>query len=775
MSDPFIPGIRRISVRAKSRRSGVTHQFYFVLNLEQLTEEVAFGLPGHDKDSGTPREFWSDMELSQCVLGEHDATFVAKLAAENLALEFSETILNSDLNDKAVTFARGEGGFNSRMFDADGNDLGSTTLFIPEWKVRGKALGRSFRELAAERTYEVAFGSDDVISSRLVELMTYYLKPLQKLNRQVRAQSQVVSRAIGKVQNAHLAMTAMQDFARTPAERRKLWATNPPKVKDLALVDDASIIPNAPTNQQRSDAASLRDNTLPNLISPLTDLLAWLNDGSSGESKAPLARERNKAAKTLLDTLRTEDVVTTLLAHSEFVAPGIWFVFELFLVECFSQMATAPDVLAELLGAEFMTIASLATARDLVLDVPEESTRRERELVAAINTFVPDTELVAKKTTLTEALENLGKADGAKSTLGLVQRHGDAVSRLVFAAVPSVSRKLAELANAMNRDGDLAARSWLFRTAVGVADVNDGMAQRLFNDVSKLAKTSDKANAKVIFDLKHGALRDSRLALGSDIAWSSVKGILATQALWEVFVANRNKGDLAVRQLKAISTVITAAETGLELTQALAKAPSYFLASERGKGLVSGISTVTDHALFKGVGHFGSFIGFVGTILVESQKRPTSVTETEQSRENVLLSGVQLALAIGAAVIPGGLPVASLVLFVGQTFLLNRDVWAAVIPGIEALPGPGQFVRAVWKDLHTDKALKRVSEGSPVTKRLRDRLILLDQRTPEALSAGRGAFWRISPGDFILAPRAAGVLQQQYGFDQASATLIVRR
>lgn len=782
MTDPYIPGIRRVRVREDGRRAGTDEDYYFAINLDQLTREVAFREPGYEQDKGTPQEFWSDMELAQALLGDLDATFVKKEQAEELALQLSEVIAGVPMNDKAVAYGRPAegGGFSSRLDDG----TTPTVLYIPERETRNTKLRMNYRRLAAARTYEVTIGDQEKIFERLTYLTKIYLEPLQKNNAELQAASAVVIGALGKVENAHLAVTAMMDFAQPAIVRRGLWTAIDENDIAYELFEKDQIIPKLPTKTQREAAKSLRDNALPSLAKWLAKLLAWINSGvpSDGKPYAPAA-ERNELAKRYLDMLRDDEVVLELLENNEFVEPFVWRLFENFLVESFQQLATAPDVLADLTKSEFMTLARVATARDLVLKVPAESTHAQRALIDRVSTFVPETELRDNKTALGEALEKLDAVASLKSS---ITRHGDTLARLVFGAMPSVTHHLAEIANAMNENGELTARAWVFRTVVGVANINDHRSQQLFEQVSELARLATdedkakkaKAMAGLVFDPKSGALRESKAWLANELAWKGLASAVAFYAVWEAWLpqGSHKDKDAAQRSLQGLTLICGAAQSGVELVQTLAKGATFTRAAgEHGASLLGSLEKVTGHGLYKGLGHFSSFLGFVSAIMSAANTRPKSATEADIAREKVLLQGLQFVLSVAGEVVPGGLPLAGLVLFAGQTFLLNRELWAEVIADIEALPGPGRYVRQVWSDIKYDKTLQRYAKASPYGGFIDTQLQQIELYTPEAAESGWAATWRIAPGDMTQSPLVAGVLVRQYGFDPASAGVIASR
>lgn len=775
MPNPEVPGIRRVKIDRASHRAGRPERFYFAVNLDELTEEVAFGRPGHDKDSGTPRAFWSDEDLARCLFGPKDLLFTSVEAKAEAILLLGHLVAGTKMNDAAIQHARKGQGFTSRRQDAKGNPRGPTILYFPEDEVRDLRLPDKHRELVAERLHKIVPGGDKSVLEHLSQFTKDNILRVEAANKALRKQTRPVAAALGKIQNAHMAITAMIDFAKSPAERKALWATDEPITRNK-LVSQEQLVPEMPKAGQIQHAELVRSQTLPRIAKPLGALMSWLTSGlpyqgPDGKSfpRSAKAKFRNDVARLLLDELRGDAVILSLLEHYDLLTWGVRLMLDLLLSRAFRQMASAPDVAADLAASEFMTIARLATARDL--DIKSKgSTERENALAGRL-AFVPAVELREVPTPLTKKLEAMltvkGKAVG----------HGDTLGRLLAAAMPTMVYKVAEAAEASGGDGELTVRAWLFSTVIGVADVDNSAAQKLFDEVSKAATlpatASEKARHKAIsnlFELRKGPLAGAHVQVASSVGQNALKSVLAIFALTETMRAKDKPHEL--HDVKVLKAFIEASQAGFEFGVALAKAPQAFRAAGgQGGDLLAKLDKLTEHGLYKGVGHFASFLGFISTVFTAIHSVPTSRTDGEKQAEAVVMSALDLTVGIAATFVPGGLPVATLVLFVSQAIVFNRDLWAFMLD-LDTLAPTGEYVRGVWRELrHTDKALKGlVGFGPPdLRKQFGTHLDDLDKLTPEAFDTGMSPFWRLGATDLFMPTFVVDVLQKQYGFDRATA------
>ncbi len=779
MKNIYVPGIRR-------KRMGMHDdeherhmpEFYYAINLQELPEAVAFGRSGYDPGNPMLRDYWTDEQLVRVLFDptltdnqvqpeETEAWSAARLAVANI-------ISGCRLNAEAIAHSRDGEGFHSRMLDADGAEIGPTILWISVSRLRNAApngtheLGQQYGRMLSERTYEVEVASQNTTEY----LETFYrnrVARVRQLNDKLREQTAPVRLALAKIHNAHLAVTAMLDFAKSPAERRRLWNESRPKEQD-PWVFSSDVLPTPPTGQQVSNAEQLRDNTLEPLAEHLSRTLQWMNSGEAEQGVSwETAKHRNLAARRLLDELREDSVIGLMLDHHDRVPYHEWFVLENLLVDAFLQISTAPDVLPDLLGSEVLAMTRVAARRDCYIEAKSGVTVRERELSGVMAAMVPEIDLKEQETPLSKRLIAL------KDQADKVKTHGETFVKLWAAMVPPMQHMLRKIATKIGVDPSVYQRAVTIRSMFGSTPLPDKDQLSLWQSLNKVARTRDKRKALLeIFDAEKGLLRNSSRHIDNDMAWSGFKGIVALIALHETFVDGKKKP--AMYTIDGMKAVLEATTAGVEFAETLTASPTFMkAASHRGESLFDALDGVSEKTWFKGLGAATAFLDLTGAVFSAKLTPTMTETEKETKAEKVLLSGMQLAVAVVSA-FTVAMPVASLVLFAGQTLLLSRAQWAAkILPDVQALPGTGRFVRGVWKSLMEDKKFKALMTACPRGHSVNSILGSLKLHTSEVHQEGVSSFWSLSDGKMLHPEIVEGVLVRQYGLDEISADDIVER
>jgi hypothetical protein len=183
-------------------------------------------------------------------------------------------------------------------------------------------------------------------------------------------------------------------------------------------------------------------------------------------------------------------------------------------------------------------------------------------------------------------------------------------------------------------------------------------------------------------------------------------------------------------------------------------------------------------------------LSFIGSVMeFRSAGRKQSQETREQASEKAILDGLSLAVGAVGFVIGAELALASFAIFIGQNVLLNRDVWAMVLPGVARAPAPQSFLSKVLRNLDTDDLVQRmrheaelgVAKGGVSTadfdKALAKLLKVIDVPTSDDPTSR--TFWDVGgPAGASVEYvnfSAVDVLREYYGFSESAAVDIVRK
>jgi len=206
-----------------------------------------------------------------------------------------------------------------------------------------------------------------------------------------------------------------------------------------------------------------------------------------------------------------------------------------------------------------------------------------------------------------------------------------------------------------------------------------------------------------------------------------------------------------------------------------------------------GVITAAD---VRAAGHWQNATSFAKSALeFRNSSRKQSALTREQKTEKAILDGMTMAVAVVGFALGAELALASFAIFVGQNILLNRDVWALVLPGVTRAPGPQQFLSQVLHTVDDDEFVKELREkaksgpgatgtAGAVNAELAafDRVLgelLADLDTPTGEVESLRRYWDVGgePGASVLYVNfmATDILQQYYGFSEDAAKDIVRK
>ncbi|MEX1362050.1 MAG: hypothetical protein AB1Z98_02940 [Nannocystaceae bacterium] len=633
---------------------------------------------------------------------------------------------------------------------------------IPSYRFSDK-----YRQLAAERTYQVTLAGKDV-SQHLIDFRRMYIDSVKMWNEKLREQMYPVALALAQVQDAYLAMTAMLDFAEPAAVRRKLWDTDPPREQD-PWATSPGILPEPPTAQQLGNARHLRDNTIAPLTKHLAETLAWMGTGAAERGKVwNTASARNTSARLLLSNLRSDEIIGELLDNHAFVQPLLWAQLEALLLDAFFQISTSPEARRDLLDSELMAIARVAARFEVIVQVTDPHDARERELAERIMSIVPETELQEQPTSLSKRLIALvGTVDDTLSRT-------NTFARLWLENLSSLVEDYRVTKAALTdhrRDGSLDVRALLFRSIMGLNRAKEIDIGKVWKALNELARADNPIEARRFSMSVSAAMHRARRHLDGAAAWEGLESAMALLSLYEVVVAKNEEP--AMHTIGIMQAVLGASGASTELLGVLNEAPTMLkLVGDRGRRLLEVLATAKEHPLMKVSGIFGAWLSFVGAVLSTKQTPTMTATEKEIGAEKILFSGVQLVLSgLALATVPTS--VASLVLFVGQTMLTSRAQWAAkLFPSVKALPGTGRYVRGVWASIEGDEMFDRVTKGSPWRGEIDGLLTSVDGYTQEAVHVNAVSFWPLTKGQMVVPQIVRGVLARQYGLDKEATALL---
>lgn len=320
MSDPQIPGLRRKPVQVHIRKDFVRQEWFLVVNLAELTEEVIRGDP---VGGGRTKAAWTYGEVGALFYGAVCWNVLSADQRSALLRKLLDYLAQFDQNKAPLEHAQTDEGFVSR-YELPTKGSRPTLLWLPEAvSFAGLALKTRYFDLAAARTYEIFYPDTD-FHVALSSFRNAWVKPVVEANEKLNEQLAPLREGVERLEFLHQVVTAMLDFAAPPAERKRLWNVTKPYVDSPhAYVKDFACYPN-PT--EVSNAKALRDVTIPGLIRTVSAALEWrlagiARPGHPGTADLILADERNKRAMELLEALRTNDIIILLLQEHENVGP----------------------------------------------------------------------------------------------------------------------------------------------------------------------------------------------------------------------------------------------------------------------------------------------------------------------------------------------------------------------------------------------------------------------------------------------------------------------
>lgn len=768
----LIPGLMLAPVNIGTAKRPRT-EFFFLIKLDELTTAVVEGRPalGPSDTSGT-QEFWTDEEIAQLILNlspsaaaEMDEDEMRRLASNTLDILGSQRDEQDTLNQQAWKFARSSEppGWHSFLVNPEGGqELGPTILYVSANQVRHRALKKRYRSLVAQRKYK-AFYEDVHYFARLAEFERKKLGPLRRRQDELDESLAVVRHVTARVSNAHMGVLAMFHCAESKGERRKLWNSKPP-IEEGDHVFGDQLVPRVPSAVERDGATRVRDTYLPRMFKNLSELTAWMASGMSKDGKNFAdATLRNHRAQDLLDALRENEDILTLLENHLHVDRILWRRVEGLLLECFHHLLLAPNTREDLLGGELAQLA-LHVARPVPpLELLSEKTKRAREIKAAMERFVLDVALDGETTRLSQAFLQL------KSHADPLLDHRSTLTKLWSLATPTL---MDHIQRAAEKAGDpnpsAVAASWGWRSAFGVIELDEETQKDVWERAVLFTENPSKSNAKNIFAAE--GLRVENRFWNSDAAWSAYETTIAIIAATDAVMAHADNPstDTAIEAwtaaLGAVKAVPDLAAT-LKETQAFVR-----MTTGPGKSLLSKIANFGDSVPLKFVDGILALLKFEATARATKavlKSKTASGNDKDIAREKQTLAYVGMLVSAAGTLLGSPLVLAGTVLYLGGAVLLNRKVWNACLSEIEGLPGPGRGVKLVWMEIVEGagggQSLATLVKGTPWEASIMDDVENLKGHTSDVSEVGWGNFWPISSGNFIDSPLVAGMLRRQYG------------
>jgi|GEM_PF-2833553 len=795
MSDPLIPGLMRVPINLGTA-DNPRNVFFYLINLDQLTEAVVAGTPSLEPDTSVgTRVFWSDFEITKLV---HNLTPTAAAdLPDDEQDRLTQNTLNfihdeQDLNAFAIEFSRtevdGERGWANRVIDPEtGEDLGHTVLHIRESKVRNKYLQKRYLDLCAHRTYR-ALHTDAFFFSKLRAFEKKHLKPAEARQDELEETIAPIRQACIAVSHAHLAVTAMIDVASSPDRRRKLWNADKPKEPPEAF---DPLIPRSPNKIERQNAAAVRDAQLPALFEHLSKTLAWMNQGFPDPEGDPFvdAELRNNRAQDLLDALRSNEHIISILENYQFVDSYLWNRMEGILLRAFRILITAPNTRQQLVKGELREIARHVSRVPPQLDAVTVHTERVQAVLDAMARFVPPTELAGEDPTrLSEAIL------GIKSEFDPVLDHRSTLAKLWAMSVPTM---LEDIENAARKRGDLdpsaVAASWGWRASFNIADLKDVSQKELIEKVDELAAKPSKKKAKALF-LQDKFVVESRAGF-TKVGWASFETAVAILAATDAFIEN-SRSPSPRHSLEAWTAALEAVKGLPDLAAAISTTKPLAQASAGiGKSIFATIGALSDSPPakildgFVGVLKYAAVVDATNTTL---RSRKKTAEDKDAAREKLAVAGVSLALTAVGLTFGAPVVIAGSVLAAGASVLLSRKLWGGTLAGYENLPGPGRAVRAAFDSLVVDSARNEGKgvdprdespgkltllfqlRGSPWEQEITNTLHSLESVTSPSTKVGLGCFWPVSSGNVIMTNFVGGIISRQYGLDLGFAKEVAK-
>lgn len=772
MSDPRIPGLRRKPVQVHVRKDFVRQEWFLVVNLAELTEEVVRGeLVG---GGGTTKATWSYNEVGALFYGAVRWNVLDVDQQSTLLRKLIDYLEQFDQNKAPLEHAQTDEGFGSH-YDLPGKGTRPTLLWLPEAaSFAGLALKARYFELAAARTYEI-FYPETNFHVALSSFRSAWIKPVVEANEKLNEQLAPLREGVERLEFLHQVVSAMLDFAAPPAERKRLWNITKPYVDSPhAYVKDFACDPN-PT--EISNAKSLRDVTLPGLIRTVSAALEWrlagiASPGHPGTADLILADERNKRAMELLEALRTNKIILLLLKEHENVDPVLWGQLEEVLVEAFAQMCTSPVALEELAASEFPAIARAAVKGDFDTTQCKPKGQRAKAILTEIETFVPDTEFSAQLNDFSENLAKIGDTGDAFTETGAL------FQRLWVMATP---RLLPIFKSAVR------SRAYVLRAVVQY--VNRHIPEEAEANARSLQKLLDFAHREDPKQLNRFLTdlidRTKKARLVGAAGLAGVK-LLASGSALGLALGDLGSGDVTEKKTSAglaVATklVATTKNAGDFLGATLEAAPYLQGRMRAAHGVYEALTTVAGKAGKAGkatslsmIDPVSSTLEFAGAALAygeanvayrNAKKRKKGDTAKEdgavdEAREQAVIALMGVGLTIASMAMMTPLPVAGVVLAIGA-LSLNRQVWER-LTDISGLPGPGLIARDTFEHLTSEKFNDAI-QYVPGRSEIKTRIESLRGYVTEPFHAGSGAFWRIGRGTSLGATERH-ILHTQYGF-----------
>ena len=778
----LIPGLLRIPIDVGTKERP-RKEFFYLINLFELTNAVVQGTPSlGPSDTSGNADFWTDEQIAQLVMNLSPSA-LAEMSddeKERLTANTLDIIAGSPKpNRLAWKYARQAGsserpgGWHSTLVNPEGaQELGPTFLWIPESKVRNGRLKMRYRDLVSHRTYKAMY-EDAHYLTRIRDFVTDNLDPLKTRQAELDAHLGVVRHVSSRVSNAHLAVVAMHHCADSQDERRKHWTHRQP----IEAGDDLfgkQLVPRLPTATERENAAKVRDSYLPNLFKNLGDLLAWMSSGASHKgARFADATIRNQLAQKLLDNLRTNEDILTVLENHLYVDTILWRRVESVLLQCFHSLLLAPNTREQLLRGELSALARHVTAHEPAIDLLSEKTKRAREIKEAMARFVPEIELRGETNRLSQAFLEL------KSHADPLFDHRSTITQLWALTLPSVMDHVERLAReAGDPNPSAVAAGWSWRSAFGVIELDADTQKEVFERAVKFTENPTIAEAHSIF-ASQGLQVENRF-WNSKASWSAYETAVAIIAATDAVMAHAEDPSVDTA-IEAWTSAYEAVKAIPDLAGALKETHMFIrMASGPAKSLISKVADLADAVPVKYLDGVVALLKFEATAratraVVES--KTASGNDKDIAREEALIGYVSMLLSVAGIVAGSPFVLAGSVLTLGSAILLNRDVWNACLSSIEGLPGPGRAVKLVWKEaldgVGGGQSLSALVDGTPWKARIEIDLELLRDVTSDASQVGTGAFWPLSSGDFAMSPRMAGMLHRQYGLNLEFAKELV--
>lgn len=577
------------------------------------------------------------------------------------------------------------------------------------------------------------------------------LKPLVKL--------------ISQLQMGEAVFTALRDFTRPVAERKEIWRDG----LDSDRRADSDFVVPLPS---RARIEAIHDVHVQ--WTKATRLLLEIAHRETTASAQAKARE--KAAKRLLDQLRKDgEPVVRMLENADLLSPEEHQRMSSLLVDSFTALTKSPWAVDELCRGEFAAVGQAAAAAGSKAPPFDPDTPREHLVAAAIANLDAAKELpVETESAIAKRLAGFFAA--AKSTMSTTAEYAgqSVVLDILALASPFLARKLGL------RGGDTVSVAWAWRTLVGSAMIRPGAARRIWREIRTIVRRERPPLDRALLNHERGALAAALDGLTSNVAWKAAR--MLTTIVVATEAASALAGETVEDAVEGFSLMLSSAKaaTGLAMIDPhKCVILSRFLdASETSKdALRKAGGTATIDLL----GPLADVTSFVASILeLRGGAHKIRMLSRDLAHEKVMLDGISLALTALGMALGAELVLASFVLFLGQNVLLNRDVWAALLPGIVPDPGPQKFLAALAHEVNTHAfiaSLRAAGETQSLDKALR--LIFDAVDTPTSSDPDRRTFWDIggAPGEFILFvdAEAEGILTMHYGIHAEAAHEIVRK